>query len=73
MENENKQEILNLLCAALRSTRAGNDITELEYIPEEEVVHVYFGTNHRPGRIINVAMDSGIAMLRDVINHVDVG
>lgn len=71
--DENKQEIMNLLCKALRLTSAGEDVTELEYIPEDDAVYVYFGTCHRPGRVINVALDSGIAMLKDVINHIDIG
>ena len=70
---ENKQQILDSLLVAIRLTRAGEDVTELEYIPEDDAVYVYFGTCHRPGRTINVALDSGIAMLKDVINHIDIG
>lgn len=70
---ENKQQILDSLLVAIRLTMAGEDVTELEYIPEDDAVYVYFGTCHRPGRVINVALDSGIAMLKDVINHIDIG
>lgn len=69
---EQKQEILNALLAAIQLTRAGDDVTALRFDPKEEKVHVDF-ENGKDGRIINVAMDSGIAMLRDVLNNIDIG
>ena len=70
---EDKQYILDLLLKAIQMTRAGGDVVKLEFDEETEVVKVYFDGQTSPGRIINVAMDSGIAMLKDVINHIDIG
>ena len=70
---ENKQQILNALLNTINLTRAGNDVTKLEYDAQREYVLVYFRNNTTSGRQINVAMDSGIAMLKDVINHIDIG
>ena len=70
---ENKQLILNALNIALLLTRAGDNVRELVYDERNELVLVYFGNSTTPGRTINVAMDSGIAMLKDVINHIDIG
>lgn len=70
---EDKQTILTALHVAILLTRAGNDVRELKYDEERELVLVYFGNSTTPGRQINVACDSGIAMLKDVINHIDIG
>lgn len=70
---ENKQQILDYLLKAIQATRAGNDVSELQYDAEKEMVYVYFGGSDFADRSINVAMDSGIAMLKDVINHIDIG
>ena len=70
---ENKQQILDYLLKAVQATRAGNDVSGLDYDAEKEMVYVYFGGSGFAGRSINVAMDSGIAMLKDVINHIDIG
>ena len=67
---ENKQEILNYLCKAIQATRAGDNVTMLEYDVEQEMVYVYF--DRHIGRKINVACDSGIAMIRDVMRHIDI-
>ena len=70
---ENKQMILDTLKVAINLTRAGGDVRELKYDEERELVLVYFGNSTTPGRQINVACDSGIAMLKDVINNIDIG
>ena len=63
---ENKQEICDRLLPALQKTRALNDLKDLDYhvYPEEEVLAVF-----RDGycRKINVACDSGLAMISDII------
>ena len=63
---ENKQEICDRLLLALQKTRAMNDLKDLDYHvwPEEEVWAVF-----RDGyqKKINVACDSGLAMIKDVI------
>lgn len=71
-KEENKQWILDKLRETLQRTRAGHDVVDLRYIREEETVHVDF-LSGKDGRVINVAMDSGIAMLKDVINNIDIG
>ena len=68
---EPKQEILNLLVKAIQQTRAGQDVVDLRYDPDKEVVYVDF-EHSQSGRIINVALDSGWAMIKDVVNHIDI-
>lgn len=70
-DREQKQTILDLLTLTLRHTRAGNDIRELKL--DGDCVKVFFRNNTEPSRIINVAMDSGIAMIRDVMSYIDIG
>ena len=69
---ENKQNILDCLLTAIQATRAGHDVTALRYDADKELVYVDFESGPN-GRCINVAMDSGIAMLKDVINYIDIG
>lgn len=69
---ERKQAVLDLLLQAIRSTSAGRDVTALRFDPVKEMVHVDFETG-KDGRIINVAMDSEWAMIKDVVNHIDIG
>lgn len=69
---EDKQKILDRLLLAIRETRAGEDVVNLRYDPEKELVHVDFMSGN-DGRIINVYADSGIAMIRDVLMHIDIG
>ena len=69
---EDKQKILNLLANAIRATRAGSDLVGMRYDKDNEIVHVDF-VSGLDGRLINVAMDSGIAMIRDVLIHIDIG
>ena len=68
---ENKQKVMDLLLTAIQATNCGEDVTALRYIPEEETVHVDF-VSGEDGRIINVAMDSTWAMIKDVVNHIDI-
>ena len=68
---ENKQEICNLLCAALRATRDQSDLTDVIYrqMPNDnEIVTLFYENGHK--RSINVNMDSGIAMIRDILRGV---
>ena len=67
---EDKQEICSLLCRALRATINARDLVSLSYYPENEIVIACFrggGT-----RQINVACDSGTAMIRDIMRHLGV-
>lgn len=64
---EDKQEICNLLTATLQATRDGADVVEIIYDEEHEIVTVLFESGGR--RLINVAMDSGTAMIRDIMGR----
>ena len=62
---ENKQEILDKLLATLQATRIFRDLASLEYEPEQEMVTAVYegGATLR----VNVACDSGFAMIKDVL------
>ncbi len=64
---EDKQKICDLLADTLRATSNAWDVKSLTYDKGKEIVEVRFvgGGNRR----INVAMDSGTAMIRDIVNH----
>ena len=64
---ENKQEICDLLAKTLRATRNAYDVIQITYDDKTEQVIVLFASGGT--RIINVAMDSGTAMIRDIMNH----
>lgn len=67
-----KQVICDLLCKAIQATTAGDDLEKLRYDPVAEVVHADFREAY-DARQINVAMDSGWAMIKDIVNHIDIG
>lgn len=67
-----KQIVLDLLLKAIQRTRAGEDVTALRYDAENETVHVDFESGE-DGRIISVAMDGEWTMIKDVVNHIDIG
>ena len=67
-----KQVICDLLGAAIAATTAGDDLEELRYDPVKEIVHADFREAY-DARQINVAMDSGWAMIKDIVNHIDIG
>ena len=62
---ENKQEICNLLAATLQATSNASDLVALTYRDEDETVEVLFASGGK--RVVNVAMDSGTAMIRDIM------
>ena len=76
---ENKQAICDSMCATIRMTSnggRGNALKELRYIPEgnghfSEVVRPIFenGAGEDGYYDINVAMDSGTAMIMDITNQ----
>ena len=70
---EDKQAILDALKVTLSLTRAGDDITALNYDKEREEVQVHFNNSSFAARRINVAADSGIAMIRDVMRGLEIG
>ena len=70
---ENKQQlILDALCSALQLTRDQADLEALRYKAlgpdEQRVSATYDGGGSRE---INVALDSGIAMIRDVLRAIE--
>ena len=69
--NENKQQILDLLVPALQATRDQHDLVSLTYgdlgNDRQEVVIEYEGGSRR----VNVSLDSGIAMIRDVLRAME--
>ena len=64
---ENKQKICDLLATALQETYGASDLLSLEYDAKRESVTATFASGGK--RVINVAMDSGTAMIRDIVNH----
>ena len=74
---ENIQEILDKLCEAIRLTDAGgyafgnNALKELRFIPEREIVRPIFedGAGSDGYYDVNVACDSGIAMIMDIVRQ----
>lgn len=64
---EDKQYICNLLLYTLRATRYAHDLAALEYQPEKGQVEATWESGAK--RYINVAMDSGYTMIRDIMKH----
>lgn len=65
---ENKQHICDLLTEALKATRDQADLIRIRYEEigpdHQQVVLDYEGNGHRS---VNVSLDSGIAMIRDIL------
>ena len=61
---ESKQDILDALVEALRLTRDQHDLEALIYNDTTEEVRIVWENG---SQTVNVAMDSGIAMIRDVL------
>lgn len=71
---ERKQAICDALCETLRLTTnagTGNALKELRYLSEPDTVRPIFedGTGEDGYYDINVAMDSGTAMIVDIVNQ----
>lgn len=70
---EDKQDILNLLCETLQHTRDGSDVFRIVYDGRyrdmgEEYAIIYFEGG--ASRKVNIHLDSGCAMIRDVMKHI---
>lgn len=65
---EDKQNILDLLLPALQATHKLHDLVSLEFDKGRELVYAKFAGGNT--RIANVALDSGTAMIRDVIGQI---
>ena len=66
--NENKQAICKALVPVLRMTRNLEDLADLTYDPETDTVTAMFESGYT--KTANVAMDSGTAMIRDIIGQI---
>lgn len=64
---EDKQVILDLLCRTLQATRDQHDLKALLYNAEAEEVTICWDEG---GTSVNVAADSGIAMICDVLRAI---
>lgn len=62
---EDKETICKLLCVTLQKTRRAADLVSLTYDGESEIVTASFESGTKK---INVAIDSGIAMIRNIVN-----
>ena len=65
---EDKQKICDRLLETLKLTRLGTDLIDLDYIKESEIVVAHFEGGGK--KEINVACDSGIAMIKDIIRGI---
>ena len=64
---EDKQHICDLLCEALKATRNQHDLQAIIYHyngPDDQMVTLAYSEG---GTSVNVSMDSGIAMIRDIV------
>ncbi|MBQ1203319.1 MAG: hypothetical protein IIX61_05910 [Loktanella sp.] len=64
---ENKQAICDALCKALQLTRDQHDLQGIVYHvngPDDQMVTLAWSEG---GTSVNVSMDSGIAMIRDIL------
>lgn len=66
MPNENKKEIVIRLGILLKVTRAGDDIKMLTLSEDEDFVTIIWENGYR--KDVCVEADSGIALIRDVMN-----
>lgn len=65
---EDKQEICNRLADLLKSTSYWCDVDRIEYKPSPEEAVVYFKDQEPVS--VNIAMDSGCAIIKDVIKGI---
>lgn len=65
---EDKQLICDKLLEVLQLTRGLYDVLELQYRPETETVVAGFASGFT--KTANVAADSGIAMIRDILRQI---
>lgn len=71
MYHEDKAQICRALVPVLQITRNLEDLTSLEYIKrgdEDEIVIATFQSGYK--KTVNVSIDSGTAMITDIIRHI---
>ena len=67
MEDEDMQNICNLLVITLQATRSAANVVSIVYDNDSEIVTVTFKNGGH--RKVNVAMDSGTAMIWDIMRN----
>lgn len=67
--SEDKRKICSLLLPVVQATRAGWDVIDLEYTDNEFMDDEYVRIRYASGctKKVNVTLDSGAAMVLDVI------
>ena len=71
MGTDNKKEIVKSLCETLRLTRDQEDLVSLDYEKQtngEEIVTAIYDGGGKKTAV--VTMDSGIAMIRDILRAI---
>ena len=66
---ENYQVICNWLCRAHQRTRQFDELESLEHIKEGEERYVVASFDGNYTKRIRVTMDSGIAMIKDILRN----
>lgn len=67
---EDKQKILDLLLPALQETRALDDLMSLVYVKTEQDEERVIAIFPAGDKIVNITMDSGVAMIQDVLRGI---
>lgn len=67
---EDKQKICDLLCETLKKTRDAWDVESLNLDDSQETCTILFENGYR--RYVNVACDSGVAMIKDIMKGLGV-
>lgn len=71
IQHEDKQNICDLLCKTLQATRNHHDLVALKYEILDnnyELVTIQWENGFQK---VNVSMDSGTAMIRDIMRAID--
>lgn len=68
-KEEDKDKIISLLIPLLWETRAGGTIDDIRLSEDEETVSIYFLNGSI--RDVNVACDSGIALIKDILRALE--
>lgn len=66
---ENYQVICTFLCVTLRQTRQYRDLESLDHVQKGEERYVIARFVNGSSRKITVTMDSGIAMIKDILRR----
>lgn len=71
--DEDKTQICAHLLEALKETREGivdlSYVTDIEGCPDLELVTITYRGGYQ--KTVNVSIDSGTAMMRDILKHID--